>query len=67
MVRSRLLFPLPDAEVTQLEQMLVKGKYTVRSFNRALVLLQLHQGKTPTQVATLLPASEATVYNLRKR
>ncbi|MVM38047.1 helix-turn-helix domain-containing protein [Spirosoma sp. HMF3257] len=47
--------------------MLVKGKYAVRSLNRAQVLLHLHQGKTPTQVATLLPVSEATVYNLQKR
>ncbi|QMW03452.1 helix-turn-helix domain-containing protein [Spirosoma foliorum] len=31
------------------------------------MLLQLHQGKTPSQIATLLPVSEATVYNLRKR
>lgn len=67
MARSNLLFTLPDAEVTQLEQMLAKGTHAVRSLHRAQVLLQLHQGKTPTQVTSLVPVSEATVYNLRKR
>lgn len=67
MARSNLLFTLPDAEIMQLKQMLAKGMHAVRSLHRAQVLLQLHQGKTPTQVATLVPVSEATVYNLRKR
>lgn len=67
MARSNLLFILPDAEVMQLEQMLAKGTHAVRSLHRAQVLLQLHLGKTPTQVATQVPISEATVYNLRKR
>lgn len=67
MARSNLLFTLPDAEVMQLEQMLAKGTQAVRSLHRAQVLLQLHLGKTPTQVANLVSISEATVYNLRKR
>lgn len=67
MARSNLLFNLPDADVIQVEQMLAKGTHAVRSLHRAQVLLQLHRGKTPTQVATLVPVSEATVYNLRKR
>ena len=67
MARLNLLFTLPDAEVIQLEQMLAKGTHAVRSLHRAQVLLQLHQGKTPTQVASLASVSEATVYNIRKR
>lgn len=67
MARSSFVFTLPDTEVAQVEQMLARGKYPVRSLYRAQVLLQLHLGKTPTQVANLVPISEATVYNLRKR
>lgn len=67
MARSTLSFDLPAEEVTQLQQMLTKGKHSVRSFKRAQVLLALHQGNTPSAVAQLVSVSPAMVYNIRNR
>jgi len=67
MARSTLSFDLPAEEVTQLQQMLTKGKQSVRSLKRAHVLLALHQGNTPSAVAQLVSVSPAMVYNIRNR
>ena len=67
MARSTLYFDLPAEEVTQLQQMLTKGKHSVRSLKRAQVLLALHQGNTPPAVAQLVSVSSAMVYNIRNR
>ena len=42
MAHSALSFDLPAEEVAQLQQMLTKGKQSVRSLKRAQVLLALH-------------------------
>ena len=67
MAHSALSFHLPIKEVDQLQQMLTKGKQSVRSLKRAHVLLALHQGKTPSAVAQLVGVSPAMVYNIRNR
>lgn len=61
MAHSALSFVLPAEEVAQLQQMLTKGKQSVRSLKRAQVLLALHQGKTPSAVAQLVSVSPAMV------
>lgn len=60
-------FYLPIEEVHQLQQLLNKGKHSVRSLKRAQVLLQLQQGQTPSAVAQLVGVSPAMVYNIRNR
>lgn len=67
MARSALSFSLPAEEINQLQQLLTKGKHSVRSLKRAQVLLQLQEGKTPSTVAQLLGVSPAMVYNIRNR
>ena len=67
MVHLALSFSLPAEEVIQLQQMLFKGKHSVRSLKRAQVMLALHEGMTPTQVAQSAAVCPATVYNLRNR
>lgn len=67
MARRCLSFDLPTDEVNQLQQMLTKGKQSVRSLKRAQVLLALQQGKTPSAVAQLVSVSPAMVYNIRNR
>ena len=67
MARPTLSFRLPAEEPSQLQQMLSKGKHSVRSLKRAQVLLALHQGKTPSAVAQLVSVSPAVVYNVRNR
>ena len=67
MARPTLSFDLAAEEVTQLQQMLTKGKQSVRSLKRAQVLLALHQGNTPSAVAQLVGVSPAMVYNIRNR
>lgn len=67
MARSTRLFSLPVDELAQLQQMLTKGKQSVRSLKRAQVLLQLQQGKSPSAVAQLVGVSPAMVYNIRNR
>ena len=67
MDRLTLSFDLPAEQVAQLQQMLSKGKQSVRSLKRAQVLLALHQGNTPSVVAQLVSVSPAMVYNIRNR
>ena len=67
MARLTLSFKLPAEEVAQLQQMLTKGRQSVRSLKRAQVLLALHQGNTPPAVAQLVSVSPAMVYNIRNR
>lgn len=67
MARSARSFSLPAEEINQLQQLLTKGKHSVRSLKRAQVLLQLQQGKTPSAVAQLVSVSLAMVYNIRNR
>lgn len=67
MARYAPLFDLPTNEVNQLQQMLTKGKHSVRSLKRAQVLLALQQGKSPSAVAQLVSVSPAMVYNIRNR
>lgn len=67
MARSALSFSLPADEINQLQQLLTKGKHSVRSLKRAQVLLALHDGETPSAVAQLVGVSPAMVYNIRNR
>ena len=67
MPRPALSFSLPADEINQLQQLLTKGKQSVRSLKRAQVLLQLQQAKTPSAVAQLVSVSPAMVYNIRNR
>ncbi|GAB3219675.1 helix-turn-helix domain-containing protein [Spirosoma arcticum] len=67
MARPTRSFSLPAEQIQQLQQMLSKGKHSVRSLKRAQVLLALHQGKTPATVAQLVGVSPAMAYNIRNR
>jgi putative transposase len=67
MARPTRSFSLPAEQIQQLQQMLSKGKHSVRSLKRAQVLLALHQGETPATVAQLVGVSPAMVYNIRNR
>jgi putative transposase len=67
MARPVLSFSLPADEINQLQQMLTKGKQSVRSLKRAQVLLHLQQGKSPSSVSQLVSVSPAMVYNIRHR
>nr|WP_185155635.1 helix-turn-helix domain-containing protein [Rudanella paleaurantiibacter] len=67
MARPARSFSLPADELAQLQQMLTKGKQSVRSLRRAQVLLALQEGKTPAAVAQLVGVSPAMVYNIRNR
>ena len=58
---------LQAAEVAQLESMLRKGTHPVRMLKRAQVLLGLHGGTKPQQVALQVGVSVATVYNITAR
>lgn len=58
---------LSEADLTTLNQLVSKGKESVRKLNRARALQFSHQGQHPEQISTLLGISVATVYNLRKR
>ena len=60
-------FVLSEADLTALNQLVSKGKESVRKLNRIRALQFSHQGQHPEQVSTLLGISVATVYNLRKR
>ena len=60
-------FVLSEADLTTLNQLVSKGKESVRKLNRARALQFSHQGQHPEQISTLLGISVATVYNLRKR
>ena len=67
MSRTTNAFVLSDDDLTTLNQLVAKGKTSVRKINRARVLLLSHQKQTPQQVSRLLNLSVATVYNIRKR
>lgn len=67
MARSARSFSLPVDELARLQQMLTKGKHSVRSLKRAQVLLTLQDGKAPSVVAQLVGVSPAMVYNIRNR
>ena len=60
-------FVLSEADQTTLNQLVSKGKESVRKLNRARALQFSHQGQHPEQISNLLGISVATVYNLRKR
>ena len=60
-------FVLSEADKTTLNQLVSKGKESVRKLNRVRALQFSHQGQHPEQISTLLGISVATVYNLRKR
>jgi len=60
-------FVLSEADQTTLNQLVSKGKESVRKLNRVRALQFSHQGQHPEQISTLLGISVATVYNLRKR
>lgn len=67
MARPIHSFSLPAEQIQQLQQMLAKGKHSVRSLKRAQVLLALQDGKTPSVVAQFVGVSPAMVYNIRNR
>lgn len=67
MARPACSFRLHNEEVTQLQQMLTKGKHSVRSLKRAQVLLALQDSNTPSVVAQRVGVSPAMVYNIRNR
>jgi DNA-directed RNA polymerase specialized sigma24 family protein len=58
---------LKAEEVEQLQGMLRKGTHQVRMLKRAEVLLNLHEGLKPQEVATKVGVSLATVYNITAR
>lgn len=60
-------FILSETDQTSLNQLVSKGKESVRKLNRARALQFSHQGQHPEQISSLLGISVATVYNLRKR
>lgn len=60
-------FVLSEADQTTLNQLVNKGKESVRKLNRVRALQFSHQGQHPEQISNLLGISVATVYNLRKR
>ena len=60
-------FVLSEADQTTLNQLVSKGKESVRKLNRVRALQFSHQGQHPEQISNLLGISVATVYNLRKR
>ncbi|CAN5360785.1 hypothetical protein BH09BAC4_BH09BAC4_09720 [soil metagenome] len=67
MGRIATSFVLSEADLTSLNQLLSKGKESVRKLNRARALQFSHQGHSPEQISHLLSISIGTVYNLRKR
>ena len=67
MSRTTKAFVLSDEDLTTLNQLVAKGKASVRKINRARILLLSHQKQTPQQVSILLNLSVATVYNIRNR
>lgn len=67
MSRTAKTFVLSDIDLNNLNQLVTKGKESVRKINRARILLLSHQKQTPAQVSALLGLSIATVYNVRNR
>lgn len=62
-----VVFRLAAAEVVALKQLVSKGRASVRTQNRARVLLLAHQGLAPEEVAAAALVSRATVYNVWAR
>ena len=60
-------FVLSQADQTTLNQLVSKGKESVRKLNRVRVLQFSAQGQHPEQISNSLGISVATVYNLPKR
>jgi len=60
-------FVLSETDQTTLNQLVSKGKESVRKLNQVRALQFPHQGQHPEQISNLLGISVATVYNLRKR
>ena len=60
-------FVLSEADQTTLNNLVSKGRHSVRKLNRVRALQSSHQGQHPEQISALLGISVATVYNLRKR
>jgi putative transposase len=54
-------------DLTTLNNLVSKGKESVRKLNRVRALQFSHQGQHPEHISILLGISVATVYNLRKR
>ena len=67
MSRIATPFVLSEADLATLDQVVTKGKASVRKLNRVRALQFSHQGYRPEQIKNLLGISVATVYNLRKR
>lgn len=60
-------FVLSEADLTTLDQLVSKGKESVRKLNRIRALQFSHQEQQPDQISKLLSINVVTVYNLRKR
>jgi len=58
---------LTDEQQSELLSLVNKGKHNARIIKRANILLLSDQGKAAPEIAESLPASEQTVYNIRKR
>ena len=67
MERIKQAIELKAEQVTVLQRMQRKGEYKVRMLKRAQVLLGLHMGVKPHQVAGQVGVSLATVYNVAHR
>lgn len=67
MERIKPALELKEEQVAVLQRMLRKGEYKVRMLKRAQVLLGLHGGVKPSQLAGQVGVSLATVYNVRAR
>jgi len=60
-------FVVSEVDLTTLNQLVGKGKESVRKLNRVRALQFSHLGQKPDQISNLLGISIATVYNVRKR
>ncbi len=62
-----VIFQLAAADLADLKRLVSKGRVSVRTQNRARVLLLAHQGLLPEHVAAAALVSRATVYNVWAR
>jgi len=62
-----VVFQLAAADLVELQGLVSKGHTSVRTQNRARVLLLAHQGLDPEEVAAAALVSRATVYNVWAR
>jgi transposase len=62
-----VVFHLAEADLAPVQRLLTKGRESVRTQNRARVLLLAHQGLSPEAVAAAALVSRATVYNVWTR